>query len=101
VASAEEFSLDDLPGTWFSVADLASADEVERELRAELQPGHVLDRVAFEIVGIRRLLKDVVGWLPDSRQWGWTHLTWAKESDARWPHTTLYDSWEALVADNR
>ena len=48
MASAEEFSLDDLPGTWFSVAELANADEVERELRAELQPGHVLDRVTFE-----------------------------------------------------
>jgi hypothetical protein len=100
-ASHEEFSLGELPGEWFAATDLPNIDEVERELRAELPPGHVLDGVTFELVAVRRHLKDVVIWLPDSRRWGWTHLTWNSESDPRMPSTGLYDSWEGLVADHR
>lgn len=101
MAALHEFSLEDLPGIWFGVAELPNVDDVERELHAEITPGHVLDGVRFEIVAIRRLLKDVVGWLPDTQQWSWTHLTWTQEADPRWPSTDVYDSWEAMLADHR
>lgn len=95
-----EFSADDLPGVWFTASDLPNWAEVEAELHREVAPGHVLHGVRFEIVAVRRHLKDVVGWLPESRQWGWTHLTWHEDVDPRRPATDLYDSWAALVADH-
>ncbi len=61
--------------------------------------GHVLDGVTVEAVAVKKLLKDVVLWLPETGQWAGVHLTYRQESDCRWPYTTVAPTWQDLLAE--
>jgi hypothetical protein len=98
-----DFDAASLPRQW-RVFDSSAADEAEKqrllaELSREVSPGHRLWAVQVNILGVGRHLKDLVCWLPAEERWATVHLTWNKESDARWPSTTVYDRWLDLVED--
>jgi hypothetical protein len=85
---------------WRIITDMSErkAELFTAELSSELFPKHVLygltaravaaridrDDVLFEIEGTDMALVVV-------------HLTWRKESDARWPTTRFFASWEQWV----
>ncbi|MFZ2502752.1 MAG: hypothetical protein WAW88_08800 [Nocardioides sp.] len=91
--------LSDLPGEWWTVRGSVDAAELERELARELAVGHVLRGVRVEAVAVKRHLKDVVFWLPESGQWAWVHLTHAVETDPRWPIPIITSNWADLVGE--
>lgn len=93
-----DFDVTLLPGGWFEV-DGATARELESALAAEVAPGHSLHAEEVRAVAAKRLLKDVVFWVPGMGRWGLVHLTGRPESDARWPSASLHDGWGEVIAD--
>ena len=91
-----EHDLGDLSERWMRV-EPDREDEYRSELRRECPAGHLLHDVDVEPLAIRRLLKEIVYWVPDRRLWAWVHLTWTVESDPRLPRTELFAEWGALV----
>jgi len=83
---------------WWS-PDEALSTQLLAELRSEAPSGHALDGVAMEAVAVKKLLKDVVLWLPETEQWAAVHLTYKHESDLRWPLTTIAPTWDDLLAE--
>jgi len=88
-----------LPGEWWLVQDERQSADLTRELHREKPPGHVLHGVRAEPVAVKRHLKDVIFWLPDSKQWASVNLTYQDESDPRWPSATLTRRWTELVQE--
>ncbi len=91
--------LSSLPGEWWLVKDQEQAAELTREVEREVPPGHDLHGLRVEAVAVKRHLKDVILWLPDSSRWAWVHLTYKMESDPRWPSTVLVSDWPELVEE--
>jgi len=89
--------LGDLPGEWWSVQGTPDAADLENELARELAPGHVLAGTSLQAVAVRRHLKEVIFWLPDTSEWVLIHLTHRQETDPRWPSPTFAKEWAALV----
>lgn len=93
------FDLSDLPGDWWTVRGTADAADLERELAPELAHGHGLEGVRVEAIAVKRHLKDVIFWLPESGEWAFVHLTYRAETDPRWPSTVVGSTWADLVAE--
>lgn len=89
--------LSDLSDHW-TMLEPTEADEYRTELQRECPAGHALHGVDVEPLAVRRLRKELVVWAPQRRVWVWVHLTWAVETDPRWPTTQHFDSWDGLVA---
>jgi hypothetical protein len=87
-----------LPGEWRKVQPPEAA-ELEQELRREVPQGHVLHGVRVHAVAVRRHLKDVVFWVPTSKQWALVHLTGRPEDDPHWPSTFCARRWEDVSAE--
>src|SRR5215470_553634 len=85
---------------WRTISDSPNSERLSAELSTELSPTHPLyglkatavanridrDDVLFEVVGGTAPLAVV-------------HVTRRKESDAHWPSTRLFASWERWVLD--
>ena len=91
-------NITDLGPRWWSPDEALSAQLLE-ELRSEAPSGHALDGVTVEAVAVKKLLKDVILWLPETEEWAAVHLTHKPESDHRWPSTTVAPTWRALLAE--
>lgn len=59
--------------------------------------GHVLLGARVIAVAVKRHLKEVVYWLPESGQWAWVHLTYAVEANPHWPSAVIVSEWSELV----
>lgn len=92
------FDVTSLPGKWWAV-DGDSATSLEQDLRAQVTAGHPLHDVPVMAVAVRRHFKDVVFWVPSTRQWALVHLTGRLEPDPRWPSTALLTDWSDVLAD--
>lgn len=95
----DDFAPDALSSEWWLIDTDLHRREFEEELRREVRPGHLLSQSSARAIAVRKLRKEVIFWLPTARQWAWVHLTWAAESDPRWPTTVLSDSWAQLMAE--
>jgi len=84
--------VDRLPGDWWVVDGTGDGAALERELASELPQGHALVGVKARAVAVRRHLKDVIFWLPDTSEWALVHLTYRVEADPGWPSTFVADS---------
>lgn len=93
------FDLEPLPGEWHPVHGTEQARALEAELTRELTQGHELKGVTAEAVAVRRHLKDVVFWLPDTAEWAWVHLTYTIETNRMWPTAFVTTRWESLVEE--
>jgi hypothetical protein len=83
---------------WFAVNDPGLADE----LRRELSSGHVLTGLSVTALARRRDRDDVLFEIGDgSGRLAQVHLSYQKESDSRWPLTTVFSTeaaWESSMA---
>ncbi len=98
-SSVPAFQLSDLPGEWWLVSGTADGAELKNELVRELADGHVLRGTQVEAVAVKRHLKEVVYWLPESGQWAWVHLTYAVETDPRWPSAVIASNLAEIVEE--
>ena len=78
------------------------AQALEAELRREMCVGHVLFGKQFSAIGRRQDQDDFLFSLSDEKYvLACVHLTFATESDTRWPDTDLYETvsaWEERLA---
>jgi hypothetical protein len=82
---------------WHPLEGGTPDDGMVRELRREICNRHVLHGVPVRPVGRRQDCDDVLFELLDgSGRFAVVHLTYAmhRESDPRWPDTTLFESWQ-------
>jgi hypothetical protein len=86
-----------LSDLWTDVQASGEAQELEAELRRELSDGHVLAAQPVSVVAARKLRKEVIVRLLNDGRWAWVHLTWATESDPRWPSVEVRESWADLI----
>lgn len=93
-----DFDVTVLPGEWRAVSG-DSATELEEDLLTQVTVGHPLHDVPVLAVAARRLRKDVVFWVPSTRQWALVHLTGRLEPDPRWPSVALLIDWNDVVAE--
>jgi hypothetical protein len=75
------------------------------ELRREVCQGHVLFGVPLSALARRQDCDDVLFSLNDGTgRFAKVHLTYSKESNPTWPHSTIFDNWEhwslAMMADH-
>ena len=75
---------------WVALTD-AQRSRFEEELRRELTPGHVLAGAAFRAIARRQDCDDVLFELVGDGV-AVVHLTWSRETDARWPRTERFAS---------
>lgn len=84
-----------LPSGW-----LGRVGSIEAELQSEVPPGHLLHRVACQVVAFNA--EDPNEFLFASENIAapvaFVHLTWKTESDPVWPFTVGYSGWEAFRA---
>ena len=93
----------DWPSEWVQIADAAERAELEAELTRELPPDHVLTGERVRLLGRRIRRDDYLFELSDGRV-AQVHLTWAVETDAFWPFTTIhssFDEWRHLPDEDR
>lgn len=83
---------------WWAPDETESTNLLQ-ELRDEMPDGHVLSGVAVEAVAVKKLLKDLILWLPDSNEWAAVHLTSRTESDPQWPSTVVAVTWSGLLSE--
>lgn len=86
-----------LPPDW-SILTHEEARPLETEIRRELPPGHLLER-SFGMAVARRLPQDDVLVrisAPTVAHVAVVHLTWAKETDHRFPFSIVYPSTRAF-----
>jgi hypothetical protein len=88
----------ELGSRWWAPS-VTEADQLVAELRSEMPMDHRYANETVEPVAVKKLMKDVVLWLPDREQWAAVHLTYNPETDPRWPTFTVADSWSDLLAD--
>ena len=95
-----DVDLTELGPSWCSPTD-SDAGQLLSELRDETPRGHALEGVSAELVAVKKLSKDLILWLPGRDEWARVHLTYTKETDPRYPSTSIMADWEALLADVR
>jgi hypothetical protein len=85
---------------WQIISDSSDAERFSAELFAELSPKHALYGLKTTAVA-HRIDRDEVLFKIDggNAPLAVVHLTWRRESDPRWPTTTLFASWEEWVRD--
>jgi hypothetical protein len=72
-----------------------------RELRRELCADHILYKVPACALGRRRDADDFLFQIESlSGRFAIVHLTWQKETDPKWPNTSLYGSFEACFGND-
>jgi len=86
---------------WYAVSD----PDLVSELQRELVPGHLLFGKDVTAVARRQDRDDVLYALCDgTKRMAVVHLTHARESDAKWPSTTIFasiDAWKhSMEADS-
>ncbi len=91
--------LADLGPRWWWASKHHEA-KILAELRAEMPAGHLLYGVTVQVVAVKKLMKDVVLWLPESGQWAWVHLTYRQETDPQFPWCSVYATWQEVLEDN-
>ena len=96
-AELPDFRAADLSTAWTIVWQTPDADELVGELQREMSVGHILHGETVEAVAIRRHRKEAIYLLPQRRWWAVVHLTWAVESDPKWPSAVELPSWSAVV----
>ena len=75
---------------WFSPND---ARDIEAELARELHSAHVLFGVPVKAIALRQDRDDVAFEFQDgTSRVAIVHLTHSRESDPKWPATTIYSS---------
>jgi hypothetical protein len=90
-----------LPDSWWDLRREGSKEEqqrsaIQRELVAELGPGHPLIGCSGEVVARSEASDDVLLLLQDGR-WAIVHLTWRRAPEPPpWPIATFYDSVHAV-----
>jgi hypothetical protein len=84
------------PAHWESFANDAQDDALLREFRREAPADHVLANVPLRTVGTHPSDNVLFELLDGSGRFAAVHLTFSKnrETDPRWPDTTIYDNWE-------
>src|SRR5678815_2005737 len=83
----------ELKAPWYTPED---ASDLERELAAELAPGHVLAAVKVKAIARRQDQDDVLFQLLDgSARVAVVHLTYAGRGNSQWPRATLFADFEA------
>jgi hypothetical protein len=95
-----DVDLSELGPSWWSPSE-SEAAKLLSELHTEMPSGHALEGALAEPVAIKKLLKDLILWLPDRDEWARVHLTYSPESDPRYPWTSIATTWEALLTDLR
>lgn len=93
------FDLARLPGEWWSVWGTPEARTLEDELARETSPGHDLHGDVAEAVAVKRHLKDVIFWLPETEHWAFVHLTYRHERDPRWPDALIAEHLDQIVEE--
>jgi hypothetical protein len=89
----------ELGGGWVLVDEHKERVRLVRELRRELPEGHVLKGLRCQPIAKRVQRDDTIWWLPHRLEWALVHLTYRVETDARWPATSTFRTWEGLLAD--
>ena len=97
--SAPAFRPEDLSEAWQDVRGTATGERLRVELEREVPVGHVLRGARVVPVAVRRHLKDTIYWLPDEAAWAVVHLTWAVETDPRWPAAVRLERWSDVVVE--
>ena len=83
---------------WRIISDLSDAQRLSAELSSEMCAKHVLSGLKASAVAYRIDRDDVLFEIgDDSPTLAVVHLTWRRESDPRWPTTTLFASWDEWV----
>ena len=88
-----------LPDRWSIVRASDASRELEDELGRELSEAHRLSDVVAQAVAVKRMLKDVIFYLPVEKSWAVVHLTGRPESSPRWPSTTVVTTWAAVIEE--
>ena len=70
------------------------AERLSTELQRELPSTHVLFGIRATAIAHRIDQDDVLFELEGQMPLAVVHLTWSRETDPRWPETTLFESWE-------
>lgn len=74
-----------------------SAENIERELAAEVAPGHPLHGVALKVVGARDDCDDILFRRLDTGSYVVVHLTWKHQDKPPWPHCEPYDTFKGFM----
>ena len=93
------FNAADLSDLWFVVIDTEQGLELEQELRREAPDGHVLRGREVRAIAMRKLMKEVLYWLPAEERWAVVHLTWYAETNPSFPTTVMCNSWHEVLAE--
>ena len=80
---------------WTPVSDEEQKVSLRKELEGEVPKGHVLHKQKVEAVAKRDDDDDVLFKLDEDR-YAIVHLTYNKETDPQWPHTTLC-AWDEFL----
>ena len=88
----------DWPEGW-RVLHYDNIPHVTRELGREVGRAHVLYNLPACALGKKRQTDDYLFQVEaGDHNVALVHLTWKKEKDPAWPHTTLYESFQAWLA---
>ncbi|ESQ79773.1 hypothetical protein [Asticcacaulis sp. YBE204] len=90
------------PSGWSGIEDEAEKNHLTLELAREVPEGHPLFQKSVQSLGRSQRRDDFLFQL-DDLQVARVHLTWAVESDPRWPFTDIYASfseWASIEAAN-
>ena len=83
---------------WEPLEDSDEAKDLVEELQDEMPPQHILYGVP--VIGLARRIDcdDVLFMSSDpSKPLALVHLTWHRETDPKWPSTTIYQSWQEWI----
>lgn len=86
---------------WSPVDDTAQCGALERQLSAEIAPGHVLTGHAVRLIARRDDTDDALFQLDDGRV-AEVHMTWrrSRETDPRWPAAAIFTSLEQWAGES-
>jgi hypothetical protein len=71
--------------------------DFETELYRELPHGHILKGKTFKTIARRQDMDDFLFVIDNCEfEYAIVHLTWAKETNEKWPITSLYKSWKEV-----
>lgn len=84
------------PESWKADLDEAHRLSLLRELHRELPEGHILRGRTCKPLAVLVRDPDTVAIELDCGGYAAVHLTWHKEADPKWPHTTLYETLDEL-----
>jgi hypothetical protein len=94
---------EDFPSPWYRLLDEKLSLLLQDEISKELGNNHLLAGLPLKVIARRDDRDDVLVALGGDGRVAEVHLTWSrkKESDPRWPKTTVYESLAEWSAENR